>query len=317
MTPASKPLPVSTAGARSARNGASSELRITQQQNGIYAATFFAMASPCEILIETRDAKLARRAAQAAADEAWRIERKYSRYREDSVLSGLNRSNGASVVVDDETAALLDFAECCFVVSDGLFDVTSGILRRVWTFDGSDRVPAPADVDACRAFVGFQRLLWKRPLLNLPAGMELDFGGICKEYAVDRALAAITARFSGAVLVNFGGDLCASGAPAAGPWSVGVERPDSDREARLLLDLTQGALATSGDTHRFLMRDGVRYGHILDPRTGWPVKDAPRSVTVAAGGCTQAGMLSSLAMLRGSEAERFLTEEGVKFWCLR
>jgi thiamine biosynthesis lipoprotein len=96
-----------------------------------------------------------------------------------------------------------------------------------------------------------------------------------------------------------------------------VERPDTEREARLLLELSRGGLATSGDTHRFLLREGVRYGHILDPKSGWPVSDTPRSVTVAAGSCVEAGMLATFAMLQGRGAESFLEEQGVRYWCLR
>jgi thiamine biosynthesis lipoprotein len=147
--------------------------------------------------------------------------------------------------------------------------------------------------------------------------MEIDFGGIGKEYAVDRVLALALGIFDGAVLVNFGGDLATHRAPASGAWRVGVERPGSDREAALLLDLTQGALATSGDTHRYLLKDGVRYGHIMDVRTGWPVPGAPASVTVAAGTCVEAGMLATLSMLQGAGAEGFLERQGVRYWCLR
>jgi thiamine biosynthesis lipoprotein len=84
-----------------------------------------------------------------------------------------------------------------------------------------------------------------------------------------------------------------------------------------VLEIRAGALATSGDARRFLLKDGRRYGHILDPRNGWPVEDAPRSVTVAADTCTQAGMLSTLAMLQGKNAEAFLDAEGAKYWCRR
>ena len=108
--------------------------------------------------------------------------------------------------------------------------------------------------------------------LKVPAGMELDFGGIGKEYAVDRALALVVSKFEGAALVNFGGDMAASRAPQSGPWRVGVERPGQLGEARLLLDFERGGLATSGDTHRFIEHEGRRYGHILDVRTGYPVR---------------------------------------------
>lgn len=147
--------------------------------------------------------------------------------------------------------------------------------------------------------------------------MEIDFGGFGKEYAVDRALEGVAAQKSLAVLVNFGGDLATNCAPRSGPWQVGVERPETAHEARLLLDLTRGALATSGDTRRFLVRDGVRYSHILDVRDGWPVRSAPRSVTVAAGTCVAAGLLATLAMLNGREAEAFLDGAGVRYWSLR
>ena len=281
------------------------------------AAGFFAMASPCEVLLETRDLGLARAAGRAAADEAWRIEAKFSRYRRDSVVTAINGSGGTPVAVDTETGALLDFARHCYQLSDGRFDVTSGVLRRCWRFDGSDRLPTAAAIAAVRPFIGFDKITWDAPFVTVPTGMELDFGGIGKEYAVDRVLAAVTAISSGAVLVNFGGDLAASRPPVDGPWRVGIERPGTDREAVLLLELEQGALATSGDTHRFLVRDGVRYGHIMDVRTGWPVVDAPRSVTVAAGTCIEAGMLATFAMLNGAGAESFLDQQGTRYWCLR
>jgi FAD:protein FMN transferase len=229
----------------------------------------------------------------------------------------INRSQGHAVNVDPETAALIDYAAQCYELSGGRFDITSGVLRRCWKFDGSDRVPEPAAVASLLPLIGFEKVRWQAPRITLPAGMEIDFGGFGKEYAVDRVLAIVAGQFSGAALVNFGGDLAANRAPAVAPWQVGVERPDTEREARLLLELTRGGLASSGDTHRFLLRDGVRYSHILDVRTGWPVRDVPRSVTVAAASCVEAGMLATFAMLQGSAAESFLTEQGVRYWCLR
>jgi thiamine biosynthesis lipoprotein len=98
---------------------------------------------------------------------------------------------------------------------------------------------------------------------------------------------------------------------------VGIEALANPELPAQQIDLGRGALATSGDARRFLIRNGKRYGHILDPLTGWPVANAPRSITVAASSCTQAGMLSTLALLHGAQAERFLDAEGVRYWCLR
>jgi thiamine biosynthesis lipoprotein len=293
------------------------EFELVHREDGVTAVRFSAMASPCELLLDTADLRETHELGRAAAREAWRIEAKFSRYRPESIVSVINRSQRTPVAVDAETAALIDYAAQCHALSGGRFDITSGVLRRCWKFDGSDRLPQPAAVAELLPLIGFEKIRWEAPLITLPSGMEIDFGGIGKEYAVDSVLGIVAARFAGAALVNFGGDLAANRAPAAGPWQVGVERPDTDREARLLLELSHGGLATSGDTHRFLVRDGVRYGHILDVRTGWPVLNVPRSVTVAASSCVEAGMLATFAMLRGSGAESFLDEQGVRYWCLR
>jgi len=288
-----------------------------EQRGELAVVRFAAMASPCEVLLATRDARLARHLGGLAADEAWRIERKYSRYRDDSVIGVLNRSAGRPVALDAETVLLMQFAARCHALSDGAFDITSGVLRRAWRFDGSGRVPDAGQIEALRPLVGFERLQFTQDQLVVPPGMELDLGGIGKEYAVDRALALIVSEFGQAALVNFGGDLAANRAPDGAPWKVGVERPDAHGAARLLLDFGHGGLATSGDTHRFIEHAGRRYGHILDVRTGWPVRDAPRSVTVAAACCVEAGMVATLAMLKGAGAEGFLQELGMPHWCLR
>lgn len=294
-----------------------SGVRIESRGKQVFAACFAAMASPCEVLLETADASKALELGEIAATEALRIEAKYSRYRDDSVLSAINRSAGEPVEVDPETVGLLSFAARCHDLSGGAFDITSGVLRRAWRFDGKGRFPSPQQIASLLKYVGFEKLGLDFPRVTVPSGMELDFGGIGKEYAVDRALALVMQRFDGALLVNFGGDLAANRAPSAGPWQVGVERPGSDRDARLLLDFTQGGLATSGDTHRYIEHEGQRYGHILDVRSCYPVRNAPRSVTVAAGSCVEAGLLSTLGMLQGAEAETFLEGQGVRYWCLR
>ena len=100
-------------------------------------------------------------------------------------------------------------------------------------------------------------------------------------------------------------------------WSVGIESPDREDHTIETIEMASGALATSGDARRFLIHDGIRYGHIVDPRTGWPVADAPRSVTVRAETCTEAGLIATMAILKGVDAESFLAEQGVRAWCVR
>ena len=164
--------------------------------------------------------------------------------------------------------------------------------------------------------LGLDKVDWQSRVIRLPAGMEIDLGGIGKEYAADRALGLVVSRCDVPALVNLGGDLCCHRAPVSGSWQVGVERPEEIGRAAMVLELALGALATSGDPRRYLLRDGIRYGHILNPKTGWPVAGAPRSVTVAAPTCIEAGMMATFALLQGASAEDFLKEQGVQYWCL-
>jgi thiamine biosynthesis lipoprotein len=284
---------------------------------GYWTARFAAMASPCEVLLDVDDPDEARRLAGLAASEAWRIERKYSRYRDDSVIQGINTSGGAPVAVDEETAGLLSFADRCHELSGGLFDVTTGVLRRVWTFDGSDRLPTRKQVKALLPLVGWTRVRWDPPEVTLPAGMEIDLGGLGKEYAVDRTAELLGQQTGQGLLVNFGGDVRALRPPRTGQWLVGIEDPARERTAWRQLSMTRAGLATSGDARRFLLRRGVRYSHVLNPRTGWPVMQAPRSVTVVADSSLEAGLIATVALLHGRRAEEFLQQQGVEFWCRR
>ncbi len=281
-----------------------------------YAGGFTAMASPCQILVDTDDPAEAEALVRVAEAEALRIERKFSRYRDDNVVHRINHSGGRPVVVDEEAALLLDYGATCFEVSDGMFDLTSGVLRRLWTFDGGDRVPSKRAVREMLDLVGWDRVEWDGSALTLPAGMEIDFGGIGKEYAVDRAAGLLAGRTGRAFLVNFGGDLFASGERRGGrPWGIGVDDPSRTGEGTLSrIDLVRGGIATTGDARRYVMWRGRRLSHILNPKTGWPVVEAPRAVTVLAGTCLEAGTLSTLAYLRGPGARGFLEEQGVRFW---
>jgi thiamine biosynthesis lipoprotein len=288
------------------------------QADGYWTGRFRAMASPCEVLTETDDEPVARELLEIASAEAARIEAKFSRYIVGNIVDRINRAEGEPVEVDPETAQLIDFADQVFQMSEGAFDITSGVLRKAWSFDGGNRVPNKDTVAELLELVGWAEVRWDSPTLTLRPGMQIDFGGIGKEYAVDRAARLAAGRSESSCLINFGGDLAVTRPRSDGePWKVGIEASDRDGHAARLILLRQGGLATSGDTKRFVIHDGVRFGHILDARTGWPVAGAAHSVTVAADTCTEAGMLATLAMLQGSGAESFLDEMGVKYWCDR
>lgn len=305
--------------ARQQRVGGDSEALSLSRAQDHWVGRFTAMACPCEVLVESVTRSVASRILQSVARCAWRIEQKFSRYRPDNIVAEINTAAGRPIVVDDETAKLIDFAAALTSLSEGRFDITSGILRGAWTFDGSDHVPRQEQIDALLPFVGWHHVQWVAPVLKLRPGMQIDFGGIGKEYAVDVAVAEAGVVAPGvSCLVNFGGDVAVLNRRRdAHPWLVGIEETDRPGVAAALLPVDAGALATSGDSRRFVLNKGRRYSHILDARTGWPVQHAPRSITVAARTCTQAGGLSTLAMLQGADAETFLEASGARHWIQR
>ena len=293
-----------------------------ERADGYWIGRFQAMASPCEILLEVEDAILATRLLRIAKLEALRIENKFSRYRTDNIIYQINHANGSPVILDAETAHLMDYASECYQLSEGRFDITSGVLRKVWNFDCSDNIPTDSQIKELMPYIGWQKVSWQAPTICLPAGMEIDIGGIGKEYAVDRTALLLTEQTNESFLINFGGDIRASGPRRSGRgWHVGIEKSNGTNSptptADKAIEIKVGAIATSGDARRYLLKNNIRYSHILDPLTGWPVKYAPRSVTVVADTCTEAGILSTLAMLQGKSAELFLDQQEVKYWCER
>ena len=283
-----------------------------------WVVSFTAMASPCEILIECELESEARELASLAYSEAMRIEHKFSRYREDNIVFKINNAKGEPVSVDEETSKLRNYAAESFLLSEGLFDITSGLLRKAWRFDGQPANPDKELIKKLLNRVGWEKVRFDGNEIRLRHGMEIDLGGLGKEYAVDRVADILYRHQAVPVMVNFGGDLRTIGHRAdTPPWVIGIEKPDEDDFSIGEIQLTDGAVATSGDARRFCTYKGKRLGHILNPRTGWPVTNMPRSVTVIAEYCMAAGFLATLAMLSGKGAEKFLDEQEVKFHCIR
>jgi thiamine biosynthesis lipoprotein len=274
---------------------------------------FHAMASDNELQVFAADAARANEAAAAATADVRRIEAKYSRYRDDSVTARINAAaGGAAVAIDAETAALLAYADRCFAQSGGLFDITSGVLRRVWDFRGSPpRLPDTVALAAAVALVGWAEVEWSERAVRLPrAGMEIDFGGIGKEYAADRVATIVAEHGVAHALVNLGGDVRVVGPqPSGAPWRIGIRHPRRPGAAIAAIELNEGAVATSGDYERSFELDGRRYCHLLNPRTGMPVGHF-QSVSVVAPLCVVAGSCATIAMLREAEGEAFLQAQG-------
>ncbi len=278
-----------------------------------YRTEFKAMGTPCDIQLFARTEAEAKQAADIAIADVVRLENVYSRYKQTSFLSEINRvaAVGGTIEVDEETACLLDYAVTCYQQSDGLFDITSGLLRRAWKFD-QNKLPEQSLLNELLEKVGWHKVTWEKPLLTFTvSGMEIDFGGIVKEYAVDRAATLCSSEGIRHGVINLGGDIKVIGPRADGsPWRVGIRHPRSRDGLLDTLLLYEGALASSGDYERCIIANGVRYGHVLNPKTGWPVRHLA-AVSVIGEFCVVAGSASTIAMLKEGQGTDWLQDLGL------
>jgi len=273
-----------------------------------------ALGTKCEVQYVCADDKAAK--AFEAAVTAWvaAFEAKYSRFRPDSLVSRINAAAGRDwVEIDPEMERFLDLCNSLHFMTKGLLDVTALPLMRLWDYKmATPRVPTSAEIAAARRLVGWPRVERAPGRVRLPeAGMAIDFGGWGKEYAVDVVAEIARDHQIKRALVDFGHDLHAIGAAPGKPaWHIGLEDPARPGVACWgSLALANRSVASSGDYLRGFTINGVRYGHIIDPRTGFPVAHGARQVTVIAPTCLQAGALSTTAFIMDPvEGIRFIQE---------
>ena len=270
------------------------------------------MGCPCELRLPSDHAPALIEQCMA---EVRRFEHKYSRYRSDSVISKINHSAGADPVsIDNETAQLLEYADTCFQISDGLFDITSGVLRSIWNQD-STSLPDQDTLLATTALIGWEKVKRTHNTVYLPrAGMQLDLGGVVKEYVADSLIALMQGDGVAHALVNLGGDIAVLGSqPDGQPWPIGIANPAEPSTPIAIARLTGGAITTSGGYERFVEIDGQRYSHLLNPATGLPV-DNLVGVSILAPQAIVAGSLSTVALLKAeAEALAWLEDCGAPY----
>ncbi len=266
------------------------------------------------------------------------VDRAMSTYRDDSELSRFNLLKaGESLMFSEETWAVLELAWQVREESGGAFDPTVGRLVDAWGFgaqarDAEPTLPSEERLTQLRKAVGAIELSAPlRRALKLDAGAALDLSGIAKGWATDRVSEALTEAGYGNHLVEVGGEVRAAGhSPSGDPWRIAIEqpRPRSDAPStghpsetatgtlppglQKILPITGGALATSGDYRNYWERDGVRYSHTIDPRTGRPVEHALASASVFHGSCAVADAYATALMVLGPEdGLRWADEKGV------
>lgn len=276
------------------------------------------MASRCEICIAGLNSKNIQDIFISGESEVRRIEKKYSRYLNESVISRINASAGKNwLFCDEETNQLLDYTESMYQISGGLFDITSGVLRRAWDFFES-KLPDPVILQECLSIVGWRDVVRANNAIFLKNhGMEIDFGGVAKEYAADRCAQVLLDQGVTSGYVNLAGDIRILGPkPDNTAWYIGIQHPRArSGEMVASVPIESGGLATSGDYERYFELDNKRYSHLLNPKTGYP-NHSWQSVSVLAPSTLIAGTYSTIAMLMDHSAIDFLRESNLPFFAI-
>ncbi len=244
------------------------------------------------------------------------LEARYSRYRAESIVSVINQRAGSRVFteVDPETQALLALAGQLWDASGGLFDITSGPLRRAWDFRADGNADT-AQIDSALALVGWEQIEWRASSLHLPnPGMEIDLGGLVKEYAADSATSLMRNLKVTSAMIELAGDVATIGDSDITPWRVGIQNPE-DAGSLCTVEMSNAAIATSGNYARRIDFEGKQYGHLLNPKTGWPV-EGPTSVSVLDSNCLTAGAVATVACLHAEKGARAWLEHAALPWLM-
>jgi thiamine biosynthesis lipoprotein len=284
----------------------------TSVADGLHKLEFAAMSTRCCVNIHGVPASLARDFQRDVVAWVGQFEARYSRFLPDSLIGRINAAAGEHwVETDPETDRLFALCQELFFFTRGSFDPSSLPLIKLWNWKARPPViPDDADIQAARALVGWNKIQRRSGGIFLPErGMALDLGGIGKEYAVDCVMNMAIQRGIANVLVDFGQDVRARG-HALGKkfWWIGLDDAAQPGKCWAGVAVTDQAVATSGDYLRNFQFNGRRYGHILDPRTGYPAQNDCRAVSIIAPSCTIAGLLSTSVCILGAKEGLQLVE---------
>ena len=253
-------------------------------------------------------------AAAAARREIEALDAQLSRTKADSLISQLNAhaGDGTDVALDADTARLLAFSKSVSQLLPGDFDITIAPVMDAWGFTGEDRhVPDSETLSAAMALVGSEGL-WVDEAAGTArlerAGMAVDLGAVAKGYAAAKAEEALREAGVTSALLDLGRNITAIGPKTDGTaWRVGVADPENDSQYLCILSLEDQTASTSGGYERYFEENGVRYHHIIDPKTGYPADSGLKSVTVISADHLLADALSTALFVAGPE-------EALEFW---
>ncbi|QHS59131.1 FAD:protein FMN transferase [Chitinophaga agri] len=274
----------------------------------VYRKVLKLMGNRFEVTIVDDDRLSAMEHINAAIDEVRRIEDLLTTYSESSQTSLINRNAGIQpVTVDREVCELILRAERISRVTQGAFDLSYGSVdKRLWNFDrGLTALPDPVTARQMVRLINYRNIqvnIERHEVMLLEPGMRIGFGGIGKGYAAERAKQLLQQRGVRSGIVNAAGDLTTWGLqPDGTPWTVGIADPDSKHHPFSYLNISNQAIATSGNYEKCIMIDRKKYSHTIDPKTGLPVTGI-KSVSIISTNAEIADAMATPVMIMGVKA---------------
>jgi len=274
--------------------------------NDLYEVNFHALGTNCTVKFKSSSSKESEHFFNKIL--AWIVdyESRYSRYLSDSLIGLINSNAGTSPIeINDEDENLFNVCDEMHFFTKGVFDPTALPLINLWNWKSKNPIiPDKCSIDSAKKRVNWRKVE-RRPgsFFLSEKGMEIDLGGIGKEYAVDQLVQmAVTQHGIKDLMIDFGQDVFALGAPSGKPaWHIGLDDAYNPGSCWAGVAINNHSVASSGDYIRSFVLDGIRYSHIIDIRSGYPVGNGSRSVTVISPSCVMAGILSTTAFILGIE----------------
>jgi len=265
------------------------------------------MTSPFEMTVVAKDTIQGNEYIDAAIAEVSRIENLVSDWKPNTQISEVNRNSGIKPVkVDDEVFQLIKRAIKISKITDGAFDISYASMDKIWKFDGSMKtMPTPEEIKKSVEKIGYQKIILndnEKTIFLRDKGMKLGLGGIAQGFIADKIKILLTAKGCTSGIANVSGDISAWGKqPDGKPWTVGIINPMNKDKVFATFPLIDSAVETSGTYERYVVFDGIRYSHIINPKTGYPAQGVV-SVTVFAKQTEIADGLAKGVFLFGVEA---------------
>ncbi|MBR4949632.1 MAG: FAD:protein FMN transferase [Clostridia bacterium] len=285
------------------------------QSKNEYTNNFFTMDTPMSI---TAYGKNAKEGVTKSISYINRLDGLFSKTLNQSEISLANNRDGSAYVFSETVSALIAKSLEYSKATDGAFDITLGTLTNLWdTKSETPKIPSEKDISDALKLTGYKNLIQDKTHVLFKNALKLDMGGVVKGYACDGVYEILSDYGIKSAIVNLGGNIYVIGEkPDKTPWNVGIKDPRNDDQNAIIgyISVKDTSIVTSGDYQRYFIKDGIRYHHIIDPKTGSPSESDLISATIISPSSTMADAFSTAVFIMGREkGEKFLKENNIDY----